>query len=63
MENQLTVQELIQHLQTFPQDLTVHFRGYSCGSVWHAPVDESDFIESLHLEAGEPILEITAEWN
>lgn len=63
MENQLTVQELIEHLQTLPQDHTVHFRGYSCGSVWHAPVYANDFIQERHLDTGEQIVEITAEWN
>jgi hypothetical protein len=59
----MTVAELIAHLQTLPQDREVHFRGYSCGSVWHAPVKTRDFIEETHLETDESIVEITAEWN
>ncbi len=59
----MTVQELIAHLQTLPQDREVHFRGYGCGSVWHAPVRIEDFIEETHLDTGEKIVEITAEWN
>lgn len=59
----MTVQELITHLQTIPQGLEIHFRGYGCGSVWHAPVRVEDFIQETHLETGEVILEITAEWN
>ncbi len=59
----MTVAELVAHLQTLPQDHEVHFRGYGCGSVWHGPAEISDFIEEKHLETGEPIVEITAEWN
>lgn len=59
----MTVSELIAHLQTLPQDQAVHFRGYSCGSVWHAAVRKEDFVEETHLDTGEPIVEITAEWN
>lgn len=60
----MTVSELIAHLQTLPQDHEMYFRGYSCGSVWHAPVQIRDFIETVHLNNGEQmIVEITAEWN
>lgn len=59
----MTVEELIKHLQTLPQDHEVHFRGYSCGSVWHAPTRVEDFVEETHLDTGEQIVEITAEWN
>lgn len=59
----MNVKELIEHLKTLPQEHEVHFRGYSCGSVWHAPVSLRDFIEENHIETGEPIVEITAEWN
>lgn len=59
----MTVAELIELLQDFPQDLQVHFRGYSCGGIWHAPVTPRDFVEVTHLETGEDILEITADWN
>ena len=59
----MTVQELIAHLQKLPQDHEVHFRGYSCGSVWHAPARLEDFIEEAHIDTGEKIVEITADWN
>lgn len=59
----MTVQELISHLQTLTRDCEVHFRGYSCGSVWHAAAHVEDFIEETHLDTGEKIVEITAEWN
>ena len=59
----MTVQELITHLQTLPQDHEIYFRGYGCGSVWHAPARVEDFIEQTHLLTDKAIVEITADWN
>lgn len=59
----MTVQELIIHLQTLPQDHEIYFRGYGCGSVWHAPARVEDFIQQTHLLTDESIVEITADWN
>lgn len=59
----MTVEELIKHLQTLPQDREVHFRGYGCGSTWHGPARIEDFIEEIHLSNGKEIVEITADWN
>jgi len=59
----MTVEQLIQHLQTLPQDSQIYFRGYSCGSVWHSEVSQQDFREETHLETGKTIVEIDAEWN
>jgi hypothetical protein len=59
----MTVQELIEHLQTLPQDLTVHFRVYGSGYVWHQVARTEDFVEETHIDTSEKIVEITADWN
>lgn len=59
----MKVSELVEHLKTLPQDYEVHFRGYSCGSTWHCNAGISDFIVVNHIDTGEEIVEITADWN
>jgi hypothetical protein len=59
----MTVQELIDHLQTLDPSLEVHFRGYSCGSVWHGACRTAEFREAEHMDTGKRIVEIDAEWN
>jgi len=59
----MNVQELIEHLQALPQDLTVHFRVYGSGHVWHQVARIEDFVEETHIDTSEKIVEITADWN
>lgn len=59
----MNVARLIKILEGMPQDVEVMFKGYSCGSTWHASVQESDVSFTQHMETDEHIVEINAEWN
>jgi len=57
----MKLNELIEYLQTLPQEAEVEFLGYSCGSDFVERVQKSDF-EVIDI-AGEPIVRIKADWN
>jgi len=57
----MKLNELIEYLQTLPQEAEVEFLGYAAGFDFVERVQKSDF-EVIDI-AGEPIVRIKADWN